>query len=43
MARSLKTRNKSIAYKFKDLVSTELIKEHLGLKKNKKAHSEEAI
>lgn len=39
MARSLKTRNKVIAYKFKDLVSTELIKEHLGLKKKKKEHT----
>jgi len=39
MARSLKTRNKVIAYKFKDLVSTELIKEHLGIKKKKKEHT----
>lgn len=39
MARSLKTKNKVIAYKFKDLVSTELIKEHLGIKKKKKEHT----
>ena len=36
MVRSLKTKNKSIAYKVKDLISTELIKEHLGLKEKKK-------